>query len=197
MKTSVQIVGVLALALAVGLISFSAGRGNASKSVVPASTKHPEQEPVEVLKARADRAARGEASTPVAPQYAGSASPKAEPQPRSGGNLPAREMDAIRSETKLATAHQEEVEAKIKAWTAKDPGAKAIERLAVEIATFNASAVLRSTLLLRRIAIEHGLTFECFAGIVNEAGRKECGERLWAFDGKTGEIRLAPKDPPK
>lgn len=205
MLRGTKIAGLIALVVAVGFGAYKAGTSSArsTESPKPSSTVEPvsadsaynPEQMRQIFEAK--KAQQAEHDRQVA-EVAGKsfAAAPAQPQPRSGGKLTAREMDAIKAETKAATAHQEAVDAKIKLWTAKDPGARAIERMAADIATWNASANLRSTLLLRRIAAEHDLAVECFVGLVNDEGRKRCGEKLWAFDGKTGEISLAPKAEP-
>lgn len=114
------------------------------------------------------------------------------PPSRSGGKLTEKESEALKVELKYGSDQQEAAEKKLKNWQARDPSAKTIEVEASRLVTQQNAANLRMTLWLRRLADAHRLDAACFVGnVTTDAGRKQCGEKLWAFDGKTGEISLA------
>lgn len=157
---------VVALAAFTGLITFYAGKG-AAKSATPSSVS---------------------ALTPQVPAQ------QVEPTARPGGKLTATELDAFRDLQANGTERQRVVDAKIRAWMRHPPNEKELDHFSLSLMTDNQSSTLRMTLWMRRIAAAHELEPDCFLGIGgDEAWRKRCGDRLWGFDPKTGDIQLAAK----
>lgn len=162
-----KVVMVVALAAFTGLITFYAGKG-AAKSATPSFVP---------------------ALTPQVP-----AQQLAPPAARPGGKLTTAEQDAFHDLQADGTERQRVVDAKIRAWMRHPPNEKELDHFSLSLMTDNQSSTLRMTLWMRRIAAAHELEPDCFLGIGgDDAWRKRCGDRLWGFDPKTGDIQLAAK----